>query len=190
MVVSGKTFSKPLLRCGSAVLLLGGLCSYQNCASCEGLKLSHKSRVPELSTNPSLSQDEASVPTFDWALLFRLMLPDIWLFTLATLTAFAVAIVNIKLPHLIGELVNAITSLTPANEGNQSKSTWEVLFNPSVKLVFNYSMQAGLTFLYITLLSSFGERLAARMRIALFQSLISQDVAFFDAHKTGEMINR
>ena len=115
------------------------------------------------------------------------LLPDIWLFTLASLTAVAVAIVNIQLPHLLGELVNAITSLT---HENAEYTAFEVLFNPATKLIINYSLQAGLTFLYITLLSSCGERFAARLRTTLFRSLINQDVAFFDAHKTGEIVNR
>lgn len=157
-------------------------------AKCEGLKLSHKSRIDNKVSNVNPEQRETE-PDFDWGLFFKLLLPDMWLFTLATLTAFAVALVNIKLPKLIGELINAITSLTHGNHNNESNSL-DVLLNPSLKLVINYSLQAGLTFLYITLLSSFGERLAARMRAALFQSLISQDIAFFDSHKTGEMINR
>lgn len=51
-------------------------------------------------------------------------------------------------------------------------------------------LQSVLTFFYITALSCFGERLAARLRMKLFQSLMEQDIAFFDAHKTGEVINR
>ena len=172
-----------------AILLAGGVFSHQKFALCEGLKLSHKSHIPKSKDDSSSSHGKVPDPPFDWALFFRLLLPDIWLLSLATLTALAVAVVNIKLPHLIGELVNAITSLTHGNHDNGSRSI-DVLFTPSVKLIINYSMQAGLTFLYITLLSSFGERLAARMRTSLFHSLISQDIAFFDSHKTGEMVNR
>jgi len=173
----------------SAALVAGGVYSYQNFAHCEGLKLSHKSRIPNIKSGHDSSHEEASDAAFDWSLFLKLLLPDIWLLTFATFTAFVVAVVNIRLPHLIGELVNAITSLTHGNSDNETNSL-DVLFNPSVKLIVNYSMQAGLTFLYITLLSSFGERLAARMRTALFHSLISQDIAFFDSHKTGEMVNR
>ncbi len=55
--------------------------------------------------------------------------------------------------------------------------------------VFMFS-QGLLTFVYITLLSASGERVAARMRKQLFQSIVSQDIAFFDGHKTGEIVNR
>ena len=178
-----------LLYSCSTVLVAGGLYSYQRFAHCEGLKLSHKSRIPNNKSDHNSPHSEVSDSAFDWNLFLKLLLPDIWLLTFATFTAFVVAVVNIRLPHLIGELVNAITSLTHGNSDNETNSL-DVLFNPSIKLVINYSMQAGLTFLYIALLSSFGERLAARMRTALFHSLISQDIAFFDSHKTGEMVNR
>jgi len=51
-------------------------------------------------------------------------------------------------------------------------------------------LQAILTCGYISLLSSFGERLAARIRCRLFAAVIVQDIAFFDANKTGEIVNR
>ena len=35
-----------------------------------------------------------------------------------------------------------------------------------------------------------GERLAVRLRTALFQSLVEQDIAFFDSHKSGELVSR
>lgn len=56
----------------------------------------------------------------------------------------------------------------------------------SVYLIF----QGVLTFVYISLLSTVGERLAARMRHNLFRSIIIQDITFFDTKKTGEIVNR
>ena len=47
-----------------------------------------------------------------------------------------------------------------------------------------------MTFVYITLLSTLGERLSVRLRKALFKSIITQDISFFDTHKTGEIVNR
>lgn len=51
-------------------------------------------------------------------------------------------------------------------------------------------IQGLLTSVYISALSALAERLAARMRQQLFQSLIVQDIAFFDSNKTGELVNR
>jgi hypothetical protein len=95
-------------------------------------------------------------------------------------------VVNVKLPLLLGDLVNAVSSLS-----NGSMSDYvAILREPARKLVSIYITQGVLTFVYISLLSSFGERLAARLRNNLFTSLVKQDVQFFDAHKTGELISR
>lgn len=51
-------------------------------------------------------------------------------------------------------------------------------------------LQGVFTFLYISVLSHLGERFAVRLRTALFCSLVQQDIAFFDSHKTGELVNR
>ena len=107
---------------------------------------------------------------------------------MAAVTAFAVALVNVKLPLLIGELVNSIAAVI--RENNATPTVFDHLYEPCKKLVLNYCIQSALTFVYIALLSSFGERLAARMRISLFKSIMEQDMAFFDEHKTGEVINR
>lgn len=43
---------------------------------------------------------------------------------------------------------------------------------------------------YITMLSVSGERIAVRIRQALFRSILQQDMDFFDSHKTGELVSR
>ena len=50
--------------------------------------------------------------------------------------------------------------------------------------------QGLLTAAYISMLSAIGERVAARLRCKLFESIIHQDIEFFDSHKTGELISR
>lgn len=40
------------------------------------------------------------------------------------------------------------------------------------------------------MLSNLGEKIAYRMKTDLFNSILSQDIAFFDAQRTGEIINR
>lgn len=51
-------------------------------------------------------------------------------------------------------------------------------------------LQGGLTSTYIWMLSRVGERMALRMRCRLFDSLVKQGIAFFDQHRTGELVSR
>lgn len=153
-------------------------------ASC-GPKLSHKS-----SSQLSQGKDKdgkRSQPKFDFREFWKFLWPDIWLLLLASLSAFVVAMLNIELPMLLGNLVNAVSSLT---SGNLNTDIFQVLREPAMKLISLYGAQSVLTFAYISFLSCLGERLAERMRNALFASLIRQDIAFFDDHKTGELVNR
>lgn len=150
-----------------------------------GLKLSHKSYLQH--TGKKGKEEEKKEPKFDFREFWKFLWPDLWLLLLASLSAFAVAMVNIELPLLLGNLVNAVSSLTG---GDHSTDFFEVLREPAMKLISIYGAQAVLTFAYISFLSCLGERLAERMRNALFASLIRQDIAFFDSHKTGELVNR
>lgn len=153
-----------------------------------GLKLSHKSSSHRTDREKKAGQEgEKKQPKFDFREFWKFLWPDLWLLLLASLSAFAVAMVNIELPLLLGNLVNAVSSLTG---GAHSTDFFQVLREPAMKLISIYGAQAVLTFCYISLLSCLGERLAERMRNALFASLIRQDIAFFDSHKTGELVNR
>lgn len=170
----------------AGLLAVGGLVirskiSHAHC----GLKLSHKSSS-HFSENKQ-ENGEKPPPKFDFKEFWKFLWPDLWLLILASLSAFAVAMVNIELPLMLGKLVNAVSSLA---SGDHSADFFQVLREPAMKLISIYGAQAVLTFAYISSLSCLGERLAERMRNALFASLIRQDIAFFDGHKTGELVNR
>ncbi|KAL1129860.1 hypothetical protein AAG570_012804 [Ranatra chinensis] len=49
--------------------------------------------------------------------------------------------------------------------------------------------QALCTFVYISLLSGVGERLAVKLRCELFESIMRQDLEFFDQKHTGELVD-
>ncbi|XP_028393721.1 ATP-binding cassette sub-family B member 8, mitochondrial-like [Dendronephthya gigantea] len=169
------------LTCTGAVCLKAKLTT----AYCS-MKLSHKT-TPKIRTDIKHDVEaKKKKPKIAFTEFLKFLWPDLWLLVLASFCAFGVALVNVKLPLLLGELVNAVSSLS---EGSISDCA-TLLKAPAKKLVFIYVTQGTLTFVYISLLSSFGERLAARLRNSLFTSLVKQDVQFFDAHKTGELISR
>lgn len=123
---------------------------------------------------------------FDWKQFFQMLVPEMWYLLAAVIAAVAAALVNIKIPLLLGDLVNVVTNMT-------KEATSDFINNlkiPAIKLLMFYSVQGLLTFIYISLLSTVGENVAARMRIKLFDSLLRQDVEFFDTHKTGELVDR
>uniref|UniRef100_A0A8B9CJ04 Mitochondrial potassium channel ATP-binding subunit n=1 Tax=Anser brachyrhynchus TaxID=132585 RepID=A0A8B9CJ04_9AVES len=90
----------------------------------------------------------------------------------AVVLALGAALLNVRIPVLLGQLVNVVA------RGAQSR------LPPAC------FPQGLLTFGYIALLSRVGEQVAASMRKALFISLLRQDVAFYDANRTGQLVNR
>nr|XP_033787986.1 mitochondrial potassium channel ATP-binding subunit isoform X2 [Geotrypetes seraphini] len=125
-------------------------------------------------------------PQFNWREFWKLLQPQLLALLVASLLAFGAAILNIQIPLLLGELVNVVSRYTRECTGSYLQD----IHKPVMKLLSLYALQGLLTSGYIVLLSRVGERVAAKMRKTLFQSLLRQDVAFFDAKKTGMLVNR
>ncbi|XP_051944419.1 mitochondrial potassium channel ATP-binding subunit isoform X1 [Hippocampus zosterae] len=125
-------------------------------------------------------------PEFKWHILWEFVKPQLFAVTCAVVLAFGAAILNIQIPLMLGELVNVVARYLIEQTGNYISE----IRGPAFKLLGLYGIQGLLTSGYIILLSRIGERVAADMRKTLFASLLRQDVAFFDANKTGQLVNR
>lgn len=107
--------------------------------------------------------------------------------------ALAVAYFNIKIPELLGIFVNALSRYARIGGDFADFDATTFLLEmkgPALNLFGMYVLQSGFTFIYILLLSQIGEQMAARLRQDLFKQIIIQDLAFFDANRTGELVNR
>lgn len=101
------------------------------------------------------------------------------------------AILNIEIPRLLGAMVNVVSNYLNVDTANNAvESYWHELRLPATRLGIMYLAQAAFTFVYIHSLSCVGERMACQLRQDLFSSIIHQDIAFFDSHRTGELVNR
>uniref|UniRef100_A0AAQ6AF86 Mitochondrial potassium channel ATP-binding subunit n=1 Tax=Amphiprion ocellaris TaxID=80972 RepID=A0AAQ6AF86_AMPOC len=127
-----------------------------------------------------------TVPEFKWHILWEFLKPQLFALIGAVVLAFGAAILNIQIPLMLGDLVNVVARYLREHTGNYVHE----IRGPALKLLGLYGIQGLLTSGYIILLSRVGERVAADMRKTLFASLLRQDVAFFDANKTGQLVNR
>ncbi|NXX08537.1 ABCB8 protein, partial [Larus smithsonianus] len=100
--------------------------------------------------------------------------------------ALGAALLNVRIPVLLGQLVDVVARCA---RGPVTGYLREVR-RPALRLLAVYCLQGLLTFGYIALLARVGERVAGSVRKALFISLLRQDVAFFDASRTGQLVNR
>ncbi|XP_067233316.1 mitochondrial potassium channel ATP-binding subunit isoform X2 [Chanodichthys erythropterus] len=131
-------------------------------------------------------QVKEKIPEFSWAVLWEFVRPHLLALIGAIILAFGAAALNIQIPLMLGDLVNVIARHMREQAGHYVRD----IQAPAMKLLGLYGLQGLLTSGYIILLSRVGERVAADMRTTLFMSLLRQDVAFFDANKTGQLVNR
>uniref|UniRef100_A0A8C6DGK6 Mitochondrial potassium channel ATP-binding subunit n=1 Tax=Moschus moschiferus TaxID=68415 RepID=A0A8C6DGK6_MOSMO len=135
---------------------------------------------------PAHSRPCVLEPRFNWMLFWKFLRPHLLVLGAAVVLALGAALVNVQIPLLLGQLVEIVAKYTRDHAGSfltESRSL-------STHLLLLYGLQGLLTFGYLVLLSRIGERMAVDLRRALFCNLLRQDIAFFDAKKTGQLVNR
>ncbi|CAH8561001.1 unnamed protein product [Schistosoma bovis] len=176
-----KTHIKPL-KCTSSLRLTVGTGLFIALHS----KISPESRIQVVQcevdsyhTDQTTTTESGGIPRYIGAL----MLPDcVYLFG-AILGAFVAAVMNVYIPLYLGDFVSSLSRCVVTHEGFVS-----AVYVPTLRLCSSYILQSLSTFLYIGLLGAVGERMAKRMRIQLFRKLVYQDVAYFDVHSSGKLV--
>ncbi|KAM6167461.1 mitochondrial potassium channel ATP-binding subunit isoform 1-T1 [Erethizon dorsatum] len=123
---------------------------------------------------------------FNWRLFWQFLHPHLLLLGAAIVLALGAALVNVQIPLALGQLVEVVAKYTRDHVGSFMSESRKL----STHLLILYGIQGLLTFGYLVLLSHVGERMAVDMRRALFSSLLRQDIAFFDAKRTGQLVSR
>lgn len=93
--------------------------------------------------------------------------------------------VTLTLPMTIGKILDA------ANSDEEEKRVFGLTlpyFYSGIAVLFVFGAAAN--FGRVVLLRIIGERLVARLRVALFKKTVSQDAEFFDANRVGDLISR
>lgn len=171
--------------------------------------LASKAKCKTQDRRIGLDMDEnVQDPPFNWSLFFEFLRPQFWLIVGAVVAAIVVAGLNVLIPRILGEFIDVLSTMgilggrpggavavsKGAGDSGSSKflssNFLEKIKGPSIVLIGTYVAQGFFTFCYITFLSFAGENIASDMRKRLFASLLVQDIAFFDEHKTGELLSR
>ncbi|XP_055839508.1 mitochondrial potassium channel ATP-binding subunit [Episyrphus balteatus] len=170
-----------LLAAGGVSLGLAGKCTSSWFVQCESNRLAGV-------LQKTLQQDDTK---FDWKKFWEYLKPYLWELLGAVFAALAVAFINIKIPNLLGDLVNTLAKYANTFVKDPLSNTFlRDVKTPAANLLGLYILQSGFTFLYIFLLSRIGEQMATKIRQDLFRQILIQDIAFFDENRTGELVNR
>ncbi|CAG0898383.1 unnamed protein product [Darwinula stevensoni] len=174
-----------MLGTGVVMLHQGGRYHIALCRDSTG-ENHHRSRIVEANSIHPLA-DESSDSCNFWQEFWKILRPHTFLLLVAVTAALVTAGLNIFIPKLLGEVVNVLAVLA---RGEHTHDYFSMIRTPATKLMVCYLLQGLFTFVYVTSLFSVGERVAFALRTRLFNSLIIQEMAFFDAHRTGDLVGR
>ncbi|MFN3201245.1 MAG: ABC transporter ATP-binding protein [Bradymonadia bacterium] len=125
---------------------------------------------------------EPVVEPSTWASLKRIMRlarPELRLLALATVALLFSAGLNLAYPRIVGLIIDSV---------KQSAGT--ALDSYALILLVLFAVGSVFTALRSYWFTVAGERVVMRLRRHLYESLIGQDIGFFDHHRTGELTNR
>ncbi|KAJ3123038.1 ATP-binding cassette, sub-B (MDR TAP), member 8 [Nowakowskiella sp. JEL0407] len=91
---------------------------------------------------------------------------------------------------VIGELVAVVQELLGSAVKVSDIVDLSPINGPAFKLLGLFAGQGFLTFIDITLVTKLGENLSNRLRRELYDAILKQDIAFFDARLQGEVVGR
>uniref|UniRef100_A0A7E4ZVT6 Mitochondrial potassium channel ATP-binding subunit n=1 Tax=Panagrellus redivivus TaxID=6233 RepID=A0A7E4ZVT6_PANRE len=166
-------------------LRYGGLSLGTGFCLLRGIRVAHCKSKPS-STRLAEATTKSTLYPLTWSDIWQIIKPYLHYLILATFGAIAVALLNIKLPMLLGDLVNAIAGILTKKPDAAFTDVNPIAGN----LLLLYVAQAFFTFFYITALSIMGERMAADLRVKLVSKLLHHDMSFFDEQRTGELNDR
>ena len=129
-----------------------------------------------------------------WTDLLVTCYPDIHLIAVAFVFLFLAAIAQVFIPKYLGKILDSLTAAfaDADDDASRHKSMFDIPgFIPNVKLLVLASILAGV-FAGIrgSIFTIVGGRVNVRLRIQLMDSLLSQDMGFFDVTKTGDITSR
>ncbi|XP_041329833.1 mitochondrial potassium channel ATP-binding subunit [Pyrgilauda ruficollis] len=168
-------------------LLLAG--SATGCVLLGLLRTAARCQEATVPAGPPAAPEPPETPPetpFDWPLFWTFLRPQLLALSAAVVLALGAALLNVRIPVLLGQLVDVVARCA---RGHVATYLREVR-RPALRLLAVYCLQGLLTFGYIALLARVGERVAGNMRKALFSALLRQEVAFFDATRTGQLVTR
>ncbi|XP_065208672.1 ATP-binding cassette sub-family B member 10, mitochondrial-like [Planococcus citri] len=115
--------------------------------------------------------------------LISLMKPEKWKLTGAIGLLFISSTVTMAVPFALGKVIDVIYT-------KDSAKMRENLNKLCLTLTGVFLLGAACNFGRVYLMNLSGQRITKNLREKVFKSIISQETAFFDRHRTGELINR
>ena len=128
--------------------------------------------------------------------LLSICYPDLWLILLAFVFLLLAAVAQVYIPKFTGNILDALEDTFAGNGGdgnqNDDESIWDVPgFVKNVERLVVASILGGIfSGIRGSIFTVIGGRANVRLRVQLMDSLLSQDIGFYDTTKTGDITSR
>ncbi|KAI8921791.1 hypothetical protein BC831DRAFT_475453 [Entophlyctis helioformis] len=116
-----------------------------------------------------------------WDKLGALLYPDWRIMIFGIVMLFLNSATNLVIPYYLGRVVDAVSS---------PKDPMSVLRNVMVELLVVFGVSGITGFARSLAFTLTGYRIVKRLRCAVFRAISIQDISFFDASNTGELVSR
>ena len=133
--------------------------------------------------------------TAQWSDLYLVMSPDLpWIvFAVAFLLLSAVA--NVYVPRFTGEILDALVTHASGKDNADNDDSGSVLkipgFVSNIEMLVLVSVLGGIFGgIRGAIFTVVGARVNVRLRLRLMDSLLSQDISFFETTRTGDLTSR
>jgi len=117
--------------------------------------------------------------------VFQIIKPEGKVLLVGFILLFAAEATTQVIPLIVAKAYNAIIDFTMDPDERMSDVHYYML----VSIIIFLSGSVA-TFIRFSIFAVAAERCVARLRIQLYGSILNQDIAFFDVHKSGELISR
>lgn len=139
---------------------------------------SSKSSKPTITRLPSAQY--ASVPSPLWKKILGLARPEWRTLAYATFFLIIASVTGLYFPKFVKDIIDQVTT-------HQGNATLQTLFLGMLGILFLQSLASAIRYYLFTIA---GERIVLKLRYDLYAHLLNQDIAFFDASRTGDLMSR
>jgi ATP-binding cassette subfamily B protein len=146
-----------------------------------------ESSVETADNSPSKNDDEGVPPSAKpslWRLL-KLAKPESIMLFLSFIFTIATEATNLITPLIVANAFDALINPNMTDDERMDKINYWMLWAVIITILGILA-----SFLRAMMQGVIGERIVARLRCHLYGRILQQEIAFFDEHKSGELVSR
>lgn len=142
----------------------------------------------EATTNSEATKKEADMQSSKPSLgkLFALAKPEIPMMILSSILMVGAEGVNLITPLIVADAYDTLVDPTILNDDDRMAEINRIMI---IAIIVTLAGILG-GFIRATIQGVIGERVVARLRCQLYAQILRQEIAFFDEHKSGELVSR